>query len=300
MNQSEERSGIGRLARGVQTFERQVRGLVASSFVFSAVGVVGQVKVFKDDPGFLALSQLVGTLAGAAAVLLTYFRWAQHPVEERSITLNYVPGSHGVHVAVAFVIAAILLLIHYEMARAGWHLSAIPFAAACYAAFYAWTTGALAAATLDRQRELWASMNMDQRINWIRLQQESLTLVKEEKRIRDEIIRISEESRQEEYELQKRLQQDLEKMRQIQKEAERRARRERRIEFWGRASDAILLFRFRHKLQLKTGICLMTVRERARIFEEEQERQEILDRLRAGVTDAGHPDDTNERQHRDG
>ncbi len=68
-----------------------------------------------------------------------------------------------------------------------------------------------------------------------------------------------------------------------------------RTHWWSRVSDAILLFRVRHKLQQKTGICLMTVRKRARIFEEEQERQEILDRLRAGVTDAGHPDDASLR-----
>src|SRR2546425_5124079 len=73
---------FARFAQEVKSFEKTLYGLVASSFVLSGISTFVHADKFKSDPGLAAVTLLVGTIGGAAGVLVTYIGWAQHPIDD--------------------------------------------------------------------------------------------------------------------------------------------------------------------------------------------------------------------------
>jgi hypothetical protein len=150
----------------VRTFEKTLIGLVMSSFVFSAVGLIAQLKEFKDEPGFIAISELISGITGAAAILIAYIARSHHPKDEIENLMLFEGRNYAANIGFAFILSAVCLYLYYRLARAGSHWCLLFLSLGCFFFFLGLVRGMFVTDMIETQRAVWYKASPEVRKEW--------------------------------------------------------------------------------------------------------------------------------------
>lgn len=178
----------------VQSFQKTLYTLIASSFLFSAISAVVQGSRIADDPALVALTTLFGTVAGCAAVLFTYTSWSPHPSQAFSTVMRFDPKSYRLAIFLQFGLSLLGMYLYYVSARTGAAIALVAVSAGSFFFFQALVTSALVAKRIEEQKDTWQGLTMEQRELWITSERERrIKEIKEAQEIR-ELIQSSRET----------------------------------------------------------------------------------------------------------
>ena len=161
-----------KFAQDIRGFEKTIYELVASSFVFSAIGAAVHAGLAKSDPGIVATALLIGTVGGIGGILVTYLGAARHPadvVEERR-RFRTAPHVWRIGASLLISIGMFFLFFYYSRFDPVLSLIALPFAT--YFFFRGLVTGFLDVHKLEAQEREWDLMTVDERLKSIRQEDE--------------------------------------------------------------------------------------------------------------------------------
>jgi hypothetical protein len=119
-----------KFAKDIKGFEKTIYRLVASSFVFSAVGAAVHAGLAKTDPGIVATALLIGTVGGIGGILVTYLGAARHPADVVAERRRFRTAPHVWRISTSFLISIgmFFLFFYYSRFDPALSLIALPFA----------------------------------------------------------------------------------------------------------------------------------------------------------------------------
>jgi hypothetical protein len=169
--------GFNKFAEDIKSFQKTLYGLVASSFVISAISSIVNADAFKSDPGLPAITLLIGTVGGIAGVLVTYLGAAQHPTEAGIERRRFRTGPLVWRIGISFLISVAAFFLFFYVSHFDHiaSLAALPFAT--YFFFRGLVTGFMAVHFKEAQEREWNSLTVQERLGWTaQLEQEEQNL----------------------------------------------------------------------------------------------------------------------------
>jgi hypothetical protein len=105
--------GIESLATEVHSFQMTLFRLVAGSFVIS--GVSSFMKGSEAAKSQIAITTLIGTMAGCFAVVVTYLNWPHLPDEHHSRLILFNSHTKSFKVKVAFFLSLLFFICYFQV-----------------------------------------------------------------------------------------------------------------------------------------------------------------------------------------
>jgi hypothetical protein len=106
-----------KFAQDIRGFERTIYRLVASSFVFSAIGAAVHAGLAKSDPGIVATALLIGTVGGIGGILVTYLGAARHPADVIEERRRFRTAPHVWRVGTSLLVSIGMLFLFFYYSR---------------------------------------------------------------------------------------------------------------------------------------------------------------------------------------
>lgn len=149
----------------LKRFERQLFGLVISSFFFSSVLTIVEYRHF--DAGFMALTSLVAGVMGIAAVLSQYVGSLGNVRRKVDDLLLFEPERSASNVSATLVLAVLSLGGFYYFAVNGDRTCLLFASASTFLFFRALASALLTIEQATEQERVWHNMPADERNAWI-------------------------------------------------------------------------------------------------------------------------------------
>jgi hypothetical protein len=170
--------------KSVQELESRLLKAILGSFFFSLLPVATVID--RSDWSFRAIVELLGGLMGAAGFLAAYLGSVRHPLQESDVLQSY-PRYWGVNATVVFFLAAAMLYLFYVYGKASDPATLLFLAAGNFLTFYGFATAALRIRPANRQKLVWSSMTVAQRVAWVKDQNEREQEAREFQRTAEEL-----------------------------------------------------------------------------------------------------------------
>ena len=117
----------------VKSFESSLWKYLAGTAVLSGVLVAGQFNKF--TPGFNALTEVCGVIAGMAAIIPAYMKRLVHVSKRRGKVLNYEPILLPFQTMATLVLAILAFYQYYQLTKGGFESCLFFMAAGVYLFF---------------------------------------------------------------------------------------------------------------------------------------------------------------------